>query len=478
MSLNWREIDHILQELKLEGNFIQDIIQPDYSSLLLRLYSRDIGRRNLYISLKPGKTRLHTIEKSLKREIKLQRFAQLLRSRLKGCRIEGASQIAGQRLVELVIRQGESSLILWLRLWGNAANILLCREDGEIIDAFYRRPGRDEQSGAFFLPREIEYAPPPEHFTLRPYDEALGFNRSIELAYAGKEEAELFDQRYKELIRGWNRLLTSQEALLETYRRRTTSGSDSGALRHSGDLILANLHRINKGDAWVTVEDYENGSELSIQLDPRLNPQENAESYYSRQRKADKRTERAADELQEQEDLVEQTRRILGQIEDCTDLDSLLQIPRPKKSLADNEQPGAPRASLPGLLFLRGEWQILVGRNARESDTILRSWAKGNDYWIHTRDYPGGHVFIRGPKGKSIPLEILLDGGNLAVHYSKGKANGGADCYYTRVKYLRRPRDGKIGTVLPTQEKNLDIRLDQQRVEELLHGSAHKQAAG
>ena len=56
---------------------------------------------------------------------------------------------------------------------------------------------------------------------------------------------------------------------------------------------------------------------------------------------------------------------------------------------------------------------------------------------MHTRDYPGGHVFIRPPKGKSPPLEILLDAGNLALSYSK--APGTADMYYTQVKYLRRP---------------------------------------
>lgn len=478
MSLNWREIDSILQELRLEGNFIQDIFQPDYSSLLLKLYSREAGRRNLFISLKPGKTRLHSVERVQKREIKLQRFAQLLRSRLKGCRIEAASQIDGQRLVELVIRQGDARLILWLRLWGNAANILLCREEGEIIDAFYRRPGKNEQSGAFFLPRDKQYEPPSGRFSLRPYDESLGFNRSIERAYAAREEEELFAQRRQELLRGWTRILTSQESLLETYRRRTSVDSGSGEQRHIGDLILANLHRISKGDTWVTVQDYESDAELTIQLEPGLNPQENAEAYYAGQRKADRRSERAAEELKAQEENVEQTRRILDLIESCKDLEALLKLPRPKSATRAKANRETQSASLPGLLLLQGEWQILIGRNARESDTLLRSWARGNDYWIHTRDYPGGHVFVRGPKGKSIPLEILLDAGNLAVHYSKAKSNGGADCYYTRVKYLRRPRDGKPGTVLPTQEKNLDIRLDPARIEVLLHGSGLRPGTG
>ena len=40
--------------------------------------------------------------------------------------------------------------------------------------------------------------------------------------------------------------------------------------------------------------------------------------------------------------------------------------------------------------------------------------------------------------------------------------------YYTEVKYLRRAKDGKEGLVLPTQEKNLTVTLDERRVNSLL----------
>ncbi len=72
---------------------------------------------------------------------------------------------------------------------------------------------------------------------------------------------------------------------------------------------------------------------------------------------------------------------------------------------------------------------------------------------LHTRDYPGGYVFIRNQPGKSVPLEVLLDAGNLALFYSKARQSGKGDLYYTQVKYLRRAKDGPTGLVLPTQEK-------------------------
>ena len=54
----------------------------------------------------------------------------------------------------------------------------------------------------------------------------------------------------------------------------------------------------------------------------------------------------------------------------------------------------------------------------------------------------------------------MLYAGNLAVYYSKARKNGQADLYYTQVKFLRRAKNGPKGLVLPTQEKNLTIKLD------------------
>ena len=87
--------------------------------------------------------------------------------------------------------------------------------------------------------------------------------------------------------------------------------------------------------------------------------------------------------------------------------------------------------------------------------------------WLHVRDYSGGYVFIKNRPGKTVPLEILLYAGNLAVFYSKARKNGSADLYYTQVKHLRRAKDGPKGLVLPTNEKNLFIKLDEEKLRRL-----------
>lgn len=82
-------------------------------------------------------------------------------------------------------------------------------------------------------------------------------------------------------------------------------------------------------------------------------------------------------------------------------------------------------------------------------------------------------MFIKYLKGKTVPLEVLLDAGNLALVFSKAKKEGKADLYYTQVKYLRKPKGAKAGLVLPTQEKNLSVVLDEGRLARLLLEDEH-----
>ena len=125
------------------------------------------------------------------------------------------------------------------------------------------------------------------------------------------------------------------------------------------------------------------------------------------------------------------------------------------------------KKSHPGLDYTINGWLLLVGRDANENDELLRHHVRGDDLWLHVRDFPGGYVFIKARKGKTVPLDILLDGANLAIYYSKARNAGTTDLYYTHVKYLRRAKNGPKGLVIPTQEKNLCVTPDKDRLKRL-----------
>ena len=237
--------------------------------------------------------------------------------------------------------------------------------------------------------------------------------------------------------------------------------------RMTADLLSANSYLIKRGEDKVTLTDWANGGQqIIVQLDKALTPGANVQACYDRYQKAKGAYTNAVAERDRLKADYDATRaRFARAMEDTGDEEADI---RRLKAILDKTAPAPQVQEGPGVRAVSGGFQILAGRNAKENDDLLRHYVKGNDMWLHTRDFPGGYVFIKYRRDKTIPLEVLLDAANIAVLYSKGRNNTSVDLYYTQVKYLRRAKDSKTGLVLPTQEKNLTIKPEPARIARLL----------
>jgi predicted ribosome quality control (RQC) complex YloA/Tae2 family protein len=402
------------------------------------------------------------------------RFAELINSRLVNGWIEEAVQLGDNRIVRLIVRLGLHRWRLYIRLWSNAANIVLTDEDGKVVDAMRRLPKRGEISGGRYVPEAapggVKQTVRSGEYTLRAFP-GERFNAYIDAWYAEHEGALSLDSLRAQAQKTFDTHSNRLEGALERLREKERIFGDAHSLKEYGDLILAHISGIKPGDSWLEAENfYDPGSGiLRIKLDPLKSPAAQAEHYYEQYRKAKNglaqvRAEIAAEE-QELVRLEAALARVLTETNPLV-LHKLLnagaiQGPRPLQDTRVQSQMDKKR---PGLSFRRKDWLIIVGRNSTENDLLLRYYAKGNDLWLHVRDYSGSYVFIKQHAGKSVPLDILLDAGNLALFYSKGRKNREGDLFYTPVKFLRRAKNGLKGVVIPTQEKNLHIKLDEQRL--------------
>lgn len=460
MSLNWREIDLILQELTLEGSHIQEIRQPDFRNIYFFLY-RPGGGWWLRICLDNRAVRLHRTLWAPKKPKKPQRFAEFLKKRLSGGRITGVEHINHDRIVRLTVERASEETRLYVKLWGGSANMVATDREDRILDAFYRKPNRGIASGE---PYAIPPVKEPPHREIREWPEDGSFNDFIDKLYRSEERESEIETLLARLERWWERERGAHHRREEALRRELEEYRQDLEYGRYGDIIMANLHRLSGGEEWLEAEDFTRQDEpISIKLDPTKPPHENAEEYYSRAKKAKRGVEALQDE-------IERVRRELSEREE--EYRQLAENPEPKRirELTETEQKQSEQKGegRPGLKTESGGFTILIGRNARENDELLRRHVRGNDWWLHTRDFPGGYVFIKAQPGKSVPLEVLLDAGNLALFYSKGRENGQAELYYTQVKHLRRAKGGKRGLLLPTQEKNLHVDLEERRIRRLL----------
>ena len=477
MSLNWKEINLILEELDLQGSLIQKIRQPDFKSLLLDLYKPGNGFP-LLINLNQGNVRLHRLTANNPKKVILQRFAQFLRSRINGGRIVSAVQLNNDRIIKIIIQNGKEETFIYIRLWGGASNIIVTDNSHTILDAFYRRPKQNEVSGGIYFPEDTVPGQNKSDkvFEIRDYNTSQSFNEFIEKNYTEIESnREIITLRAR-----IDSIITSREYQLESalsgLNSRISNYENYDQYKEQAELVKANIYKIQKGDTFLETENYFNDNNIiKIFLDPTLNPGENSELLFAKYKKAKSGLKNIVEEINNlkknlgniQKEKAELQKTVGPENELSKLKEYLAKIPK-QVQLKEKEK-------IPGLQFTSGSFSILAGRTATENDLLLRKYVRGNDYWLHTRDYPGGYIFIKLIKGKSIPLETLLDAGNLAVFFSKAKNSGKADLYYTQVKHLRRAKDSKKGTVLPTNEKNLSIVIDEKRLNRLL-GRTHPRA--
>jgi len=510
MSLNWKEINLILDELDLEGAQIQSAVQSAYDVIIFRIHKKGETKKVL-ISLSSGACRIHETFNTVPKSEKPLRFAQFLSSKIVNGFISEVSQLGDNRIVRLVVKRPDAFYKLYIRLWSNAANFIVTDDDNIIMDAMRRLPKRGEITGKPYEPESTletnttgtDKKTSPENFhdnekhekrtyekrtyEVRTYEVRTyeirtlpgegSFNEKIDAFYAAQGGTLSLESLREQARRNYEGSIGKINASIERLKEKEASFNDADRFKKYGDLILSNISVIKPDDKWLELEDIDvtlpdtekkhNDSArfkiMRIELEPCTSPAAMAGKYYEQYRKAKNGLAEVQREIAEGEQelikLTEKLNRLLCETNPLV-LAKLLKpgTHAPAAALTRKEK------SRPGLSFRRGDWLIIVGRNANENDELLRRHVKGNDLWLHVRDYHGSYVFIKQRSGKTVPLDILLDAGNLAIFYSKGRNNRAGDLFYTHVKYLRRVKDGPKGLVIPTQEKNLSVKLDDERL--------------
>ena len=462
-AINWKELELLLSEMPLMDSYIQKVTEHSVHAFTLHLFSKEEKAWMLYAEISTNHSRVNRTEKLRKKSKENQRFTQYLKAHIIGRRITKVRQFPFDRAFSLSLTNSDDTIEMIFRLYsGPGANVIITKEDSTILELLFRRPQRGERNGEKLIMEERE-SEGKRAWTIRPY-EGGSFNAFIDR----EEEKETRDEKREEfsqiLEERKNREISALKDKLGRIRERVEATKDYQEIKHSADLLSSNIYLVKKGMECVTIFDWERGEDTTISLDPALSPTENKEKLYSRYHKDKTSYSMALEEEERTKREIEETEeKYSALLSEDTPLDKIR-----KEVEGSNVKEERIKEGRPGVWVKSNGWDIIIGRNAKENDEILRSYTRGSDVWMHTRDFSGGYIIIKAQKDRTVPLPVLLDGGSLAIHFSKARKNGKADLYYTQVKYLRRVKGGKTGLVLPTQEKNLTVVEDEERVRRLL----------
>lgn len=419
----------------------------NYESFTFSFYKPGVPT-NILVSMDTN-CRLH--RSTIKPEYmgKTHNLVEFLKAYLIGGIVKDIRQVNFNRIIEIKVINNNTTYYLIIRLWGGFPNIIITSEDYTILHLHKKSSKKMELPGS-----KYQY---PEVNKNRKEYELLGhtyqdYNSFIEAEYIERITQQNSDKLLKKTIQFREKRRKEINNSLKKITSRLDNYSKAELYKLQGDLILSNIHLIKRGDTSLNAVDYTSNTTLEIQLDPRIKPDQNSTNYYKKHQKA------LAGISVTKEQIANLEQELLS-------LDSL-----PVEQIDQNKtikKPSKQTVNRPGLYYRSAIWEIIIGRSAKENETLLRRFVKGNDMWLHVRDYPGGYVFIKNIKGKTIPLDVLLDAGTLALFYSKAKNNGKGDITYTQVKYLRRVKNGKPGQVIPTMNKNLYVTLDKKRLDRI-----------
>ncbi|MGN1113365.1 MAG: NFACT family protein [Acutalibacteraceae bacterium] len=289
------------------------------------------------------------------------------------------------------------------------------------------------------------------------------YSELLDSFYLERDKTERMRVKGQDLLRLLTNITERLTRKINTQKIELANSEDREPLRIKGDLLQANLYRIEKGMTEIEVENFydENLPMIKIKLNPALTPGQNAQKYYKDYRKAKNAQQYLTVEIEKaQQELLyidtvfdslsrAETERELTEIKQELIEGGYIKRIRSRQKI---------KGTLPPLEFTsKSGLKILVGRNNVQNDRLTLKTARNYDLWFHTKDIPGSHTIIVS-QGETPDDETILYAAQLAAYHSRAKESSKVPVDYTLIKYVSKPVGAKPGMVIYKNQKTLFVK--------------------
>ena len=299
-------------------------------------------------------------------------------------------------------------------------------------------------------------------------------SQAVEAFFATRDMHDRLTQRAASTVKLVSNNIDRCEKKIALHTENIRSVQDREKYKIYGDLLTANLYRLESGIDSITLENYysEDLKEVKIPLKPELSPVKNAQRYYRLYTKAKATEEHSTAQLADAEAELSYLETVLDSITRATSYADITEIREELReqgylATAKNKKKKAQKKSMP-LEFVSSEgYTILVGRNNKQNDELTIRTAYSTDMWLHTKQIPGSHVIIRTNGTGEVPDNTLVEAATIAAYYSKAQKATGVAVDYTLVRNIRKPNGSKPGFVIYETNYTVYVTPDEKLVERL-----------
>ena len=351
--------------------------------------------------------------------------------------IQGTSPMVAR---EICFRASQSDMLTQVRVLqemvtsGRGEPTLIGKADGSPMDF------------CFMDVRQYEGALPIRHFD--------SYSELLDTFFSDRDRLARMKAKSADIGKLLSNTIDRLSRKINLQRTDLKKCADREQLRIKGDLLQANLYRVERGASAVTVENFyaEDNAPMTIRLNPTISPAMNAQRFYKEYNKAKTRETMLTEQIEkatEELSYIESVQDELSRCEMESELSAIRAelreqgyIKAQKGNIKRKDKP------LPPIEYTSSDgFRILVGRNNKQNDLLTLKTAQKNDMWLHTKGIHGTHVIICS-EGKEISDTAIMEAAQIAAAHSKGKDSTQVPVDYTRVKNVSKPNGALPGKVI------------------------------
>ncbi|MFA9381210.1 MAG: NFACT family protein, partial [Acetanaerobacterium sp.] len=290
------------------------------------------------------------------------------------------------------------------------------------------------------------------------------FSQLLDVFYSERGRIERMRQRCHDLIKLLTNASERTARRLAAQREELRTSKGRGELKIKGDLLSANIYRLQKGDTTARVENFYDEAlpEVEIILDPALTPQQNVQRCYQEYRKAATAENKLKEQIESGEQEFAYIDSVLDALSRSAGEQELAEI---REELAVQgyirrraKKGKVAKHKLQGPYHYRSTdgFLILVGRNNVANDRLTLRDAKKQDVWFHTHVIPGSHTVLV-TDGKAPTDQAMEQAAMIAAYHSKARESAQVPVDYTEIKNVKKPQGAKPGFVVYDPYKSIFV---------------------
>ena len=300
-------------------------------------------------------------------------------------------------------------------------------------------------------PKQFAWCPIRQYGQCR---EAESFGALLDSFYTLRDRMDAIRQKGQAIRKTVANLCQRLTRKLAIQEQELQATFDRERTRQLGDILTANIHRIQKGQTSIRVEDFYDPdmAMITVELSPILSPQQNAAKFYkdyTRMKNAEKELTRQLELGRQELSYLQSVREELDRAASEAELEEIRRELQEGGYLRpDSAKKRMKQAKLRPMQFVSTDgYTIFVGRNNYQNEELTFRTARKDDLWLHAQKVHGSHVII-SCNGTEPPDDTVTQAAQLAAHYSGSMGGQNLPVDVTPVRQVKKIPGGKPGMVI------------------------------